>query len=119
MMPYEPSSWLGLAGLAIIAVPTLAAALIAARRSGANGSAVEAVRDQVQNDHTNNLRDDIDEIRQAVIDIRGDLRVVRADVRELRGELRDERSDRASADAEVDAAVSKIRQQLDRKHSSE
>src|SRR5690606_26804723 len=53
------------------------------------GAAIEQVRDQVQNTHTTNLREDLDEIHKDVRGIRRDVGDLRSEVRSIRSDQRD------------------------------
>jgi chromosome segregation ATPase len=57
---------------------------------------VAAVHDQVEDHHSTNLRDEIDEIRAMVAAVRADICDRRHDIDSLGGELRDERDVRVS-----------------------
>lgn len=101
----SPDTWIGLAGVALVQVGTLTALLIQQRRSNRD---LGDVKDQVQNSHTTNLRDDIDGMKrsvEALVDIPRDIRGIREDIGGMRGELREEREARLNLQHQVDAAL--------------
>ncbi|UJD20870.1 minor tail protein [Mycobacterium phage Zimmer] len=70
-----------------------------------HGKQIGEIKEQVSNDHSTNLRDDIDElvmaVRQAISDVKdvkGDVRDVKSDIGGLREELRTERIERINGD---------------------
>lgn len=95
MTPYNPDDWWDVLGLLITALALIGAAGVPAwinsRRHKGLSAQLGEVKEQVVNNHTSNLRDDIDIIHR---EIRG----VREDVAQLRGEVRDEREARIDAD---------------------
>lgn len=70
-----------------------------------HGRAIGEIKDQVSNDHSTNLRDDIDElvaavrqVTQGLGDLKTDVRDVKQDIGGLREELRTERIERIEGD---------------------
>ncbi|AOZ61271.1 minor tail protein [Mycobacterium phage DarthPhader] len=70
-----------------------------------HGRQLGEIKNQVSNDHSTNLRDDIDElvaaVRQAISDVKDvktDVRDVKGDISGLREELRTERVERIEGD---------------------
>lgn len=66
MTGYEPDTLIGLIGLIVIGIVTLAGALISAWATLRSRKDVRDVREQVKNDHPSNLRDDIDALHRSV-----------------------------------------------------
>lgn len=108
---FNPDDGIDLAGMAIVALPSIIAAVgtvvvgvltvrgqkKGAARAGRIDAKTDEIHEQTVNDHMSksNLRDDIDEIRELVKDISDrqvdqsrDIRGLRQDVGELRGEDR-------------------------------
>ncbi|AIM50366.1 hypothetical protein PBI_OMNICRON_33 [Mycobacterium phage Omnicron] len=83
-----PSDWYGLAGLAVVNAVGLAAVWLKARGTG---HTVDTVREHVANSHKTNLRDDIDGLRDYIVELGRDVGGMRSDIGQLRGEVRDDR----------------------------
>lgn len=66
--PAGADSWFDLAAYALVAVPGIVASVLAWRIK----VSAAATEEQVSNDHTSNLREDIDEIRDAVAEMHRD-----------------------------------------------
>ncbi|AEL19688.1 hypothetical protein PBI_KRATIO_31 [Mycobacterium phage Kratio] len=77
-----PSDWYGLAGLAVVNAVGLVALFLKAR----------GTHQQVANSHSTNLRDDIDGLRDHIVELGRDIGGMRSDVGQLRGEVRDDRT---------------------------
>ncbi|QXN73775.1 hypothetical protein SEA_SOSEPH_32 [Mycobacterium phage SoSeph] len=77
-----PSDWYGLAGLAVVNAAGLLALFLKAR----------GTHKQVANSHSTNLRDDIDGLRDHIVELGRDIGGMRSDVGQLRGEVRDDRT---------------------------
>ena len=100
--PYNPDDWIDILGLFLMVVGVVGAAgapaWITTRRHKAMSADLAVVKDQVKNNHTSNLRCDLD-------DIADQLRGLRSDVGQLRGELREERHDRIAADDQINQHI--------------
>lgn len=101
-----PTTWVEVAGLAVIALSGWGKTWMDSRR---HGRVVQGVSDELKNGHGTNLRDDLDEIRDAVhgirddqVETRQDLRSIRDDIGGLRGEVRSEREARTDLQRLVD-----------------
>lgn len=105
MTPYNPDDWMDILGLVVVAIAFVSAAAVPALISRNNHKKVSAelgeVKEQVVNNHTTNLRDDLDIIHR---EIRG----VREDVSQLRGEVRDEREARIAADQKIRLEIARV-----------
>lgn len=105
-MMETPTTWIEVAGLTVIALGGWGKSWIDSRR---HGRVVQGVSDELKNGHGTNLRDDLDEIRDAVhgirddqVETRQDLRGIRTDIIGIRGELRSERIARSDLQQLVD-----------------
>ena len=116
-MTDAPDTLIGLAAVVIIQLVVLAVAIINARQSrGANTQ----LRDQLQNGSDGKFRNVFDQFATDVTDRLDsqahDIRELRKDIgsgrEEMREEIRAERKDRKAA---IEAAVTRLQQQLDRK----
>lgn len=97
-MSFKPDSWMDLVAYLIVGLPAIIAAIAAIKAHGKasdHKDTSEQTLDQVKNDHSTNLRDDIDEIRDLV---RDGLTDIRRDIGGLREELRTERLERIEGD---------------------
>lgn len=90
MTPFNPDSWMDVVALGMLGSLTLAGivipAIIVSHRSSSDK--LDAIEEQVSNDHEENLRDEIS---------RG-FKEVREDIRSLRDELHTERKERIDGD---------------------
>ena len=101
-MNFNPDNWLDLVAYAIVGIPATIAAIAAVRGSKKATEHNEEQRDintrtldQVQNNHTTNLRDDIDHFHSSIL---ANLTEIRRDIGGLREELRTERLERIAGD---------------------
>ena len=95
MTPFNPDSWMDVVLLVIIALIGMASATIPAVMARRHGKTLGAIEEQVTNEHSTNLRDDIDRISRLVAE---GFSETRRDVRELREEMRTERLERIEGD---------------------
>lgn len=109
MPPYNPDDWMDLLGLAILGVPTIAAAYFANKarqdvksvkddqdtKHQENKELAETTLYAVTNNHSTHVRDDIDEIRNLV---RDGFAETKRDIGGIREELRTERIERIEGD---------------------
>lgn len=93
-----PDDMIGLIAVLIIVVGGWVPVWLSHRGNKRLRNSVDEVQNQVQNNHSTNLRDDIDAIH---VSVRG----VSRDVAQLRGELRDERTDRIAADKAINEHI--------------
>lgn len=99
---FGPQNWVDIIGYAVVGLPSTAAAIAtlrfqhrAKRHRDDQKSMATATFNQVTNNHGTNLRDDIDELAQAIRDGFSD---TRRDIGGLREELRTERIERIAGD---------------------
>lgn len=122
MVGYQPDHWLGVIGLAIIAVAVIGAAAIpawlTARGTKQVRGDVSKVQDQVANGHTTNLRDEFDGMRSDILrvlhslttvddrlDFHGrELRGMREDISQIHDEIRGDRAALRDFESRVTAA---------------
>ena len=108
-MNFNPDSWMDVVAYLIVGVPAIIAAVSALRTNqavdlarkthevanAAQTKTVDAVLDEVKNDHKTNLRDDLDQIRDM---IHNGLSDIQQDIREIRSDIRTERVERIEGD---------------------
>ncbi|ACE79958.1 hypothetical protein Pukovnik_32 [Mycobacterium phage Pukovnik] len=97
MTPFNPDDWMDVIALAILAAFSFAGVIAPVLLSNhrKQSKTLGTIREQVQNSHGTNLRDDIDEIHRMV---REGLHDIRRDIGGLREELRTERIERIEGD---------------------
>ncbi|QLF84594.1 minor tail protein [Mycobacterium phage Gail] len=103
---FNPDSWQDVIMLAFVALCGMGGTVLPVwLNQKRHGKQLGEIRDQVSNDHSTNLRDDIDELVAAVKtlttsvgDVKTDVRDVRQDIGGLREELRTERVERIEGD---------------------
>lgn len=118
---FNPDSWQDVVILAFLAVTGLLGTVLPVYlNQKKHGRQLGEIREQVSNDHSTNLRDDIDElvaaVKQAIVDVKDvkvDVRDVKTDIGGLREELRTERVERINGDrAHTRSAIGGLRDEL-------
>lgn len=119
--------WMTFAAPSVIAAVASLAAMARGRRNGEHAEAAaadaKAVREQVENSHTTNLRDDLDKITDRLADHGRVLQRVDDKASRIGEELRTETALRREADArtngKVDKAVDWAREVIEKHHPEE
>ncbi|AXH46774.1 hypothetical protein SEA_ACOLYTE_30 [Mycobacterium phage Acolyte] len=99
---YQPTGWLDLIPYFLIAVPSVITAVLGVKnmklnklRHKENRGHIEELKYEITNDHSSNIRHDIDAIHELVSD---GFTQLRRDIGAVQGELRAERRERIEAD---------------------
>ena len=95
MTPFNPDSWMDVVLLILIALIGLAGATVPAVIARRHGETLGNIEEQVTNEHSTNLRDDIDRISHLVAE---GFAETRSDIHGLREEMRTERLERIEGD---------------------
>ena len=101
---FNPDSWMDIVGLLIITIP----GIVAAAATVIHNRRLTQIKDQVKNDHTGNLRDDLTQVVETISSV--DNRVgmlheimfgLRQDSNFIRHEVRDVRNDLSALEQRV------------------
>lgn len=95
MTPFNPDSWMDVAALVILGLIGTGGATLTTIIARRHGKTLGSIENQVTNEHSTNLRDDIDGLGRLVTE---GFAETRKDVRELREEMRTERIERIEGD---------------------
>lgn len=99
---YQPTNWIDLIPYILVAIPSLAAALLGVKtfkqsrvQHSENKSQIKELQYEITNDHKSHIRHDIDAIHALVSD---GFNQLRHDISAVRHDLRAERRERIEAD---------------------
>ena len=95
MTPFNPDSWMDFIALILIALIGMFGATVPAVLARRHGKTLGNIEEQVTNEHSTNLRDDIDRISRLVTD---GFAETRDDIHGLREEMQTERIERIEGD---------------------
>jgi hypothetical protein len=96
---YNPDSWLDILGLLILAAAFVGAAALPAWFSHRKQNrTLNTIRDQVQNEHGTNLRDDLDGVKEDISDLK---EIVLQGFQQINESLNIERRERIAGDNRI------------------